>query len=251
MSMAWVAVGTVALGMGTSYLSSRAQSKAAGQAVDAQTAATMYGIDAQMEMFDRSMEMFQPFYDAGIEGLKKYERMPASARAPVLPSTSIDFEFDPNDKMYKIKQQEGEEAVNRALAARGMTNSRPGINALTDFNTKLIAEETDKQYGRAVDKYGRDYTSAMDKFNIENKITQQNLGKFADLINIGSGAAGSMGNAMNKVGGDVSSAYAELGKSSAEAEYKKGDYAAGLWQDVGSMPANLMGTYKYGKSAFG
>jgi len=237
------------LGLGTSLLSGEVQRKSASQASDAAALATKYGVDAQTEMFNKSIEQFKPFYEAGKRGVNKLEQAKTGAQAPILPSTEIPFVFDPNDKMYKIQQEEGERSINRALAARGMYNSRPGINALADFNRKLIAEETGRQYGRAVDKYGRDYTSAIDKFNIENKIAGQEYGKYLDLAKIGTGAAGSMGQSALQTGQGVASQYQSLGNTQANALYRGGQAQAGMWQDVGSIPTNTLAQYYYGKKA--
>ncbi len=84
---------------------------------------------------------------------------------PDLPD-QLDFKLDENDPIYKWKQGQAEKAVNRSLASRGMYNSRPGINALAEANMRVTADEVDKQYGRALDTYGRDYGRGMDLFNI-------------------------------------------------------------------------------------
>ncbi len=49
------------------------------------------------------------------------------------------------DPGYQWQQQQGEKAVNRALAARGMYNSRAGVNALSDFNQNLNADTYQRQ----------------------------------------------------------------------------------------------------------
>jgi hypothetical protein len=68
--------------------------------------------------------------------------------------------------MYQFQQQQGEEAINRALAARGMSNSSAAVNQLADFNTELNAMETEKAYDRAVDEYNRQYNQGMDQYGV-------------------------------------------------------------------------------------
>ena len=249
MSMMWVGVGSVALSAYATYKSGESQSKAISSASDASSAATIYGIDAQMDMFNKSMEQFKPFYDAGVNALSGMQNAPSGAEAPTLPSPDIKFEFDPNDQMYKIQQEEGEESINRALAARGMYNSRPGINALSDFNRKLIAQETQNQYGRAVDQYGREYSSAIDKFNIENTLAQQNYGKYQDIVKLGAGAASSMGQNALSTGGGVANTATQGGNTQANLAVQQGQAQAGMWQDIGSMPTNTLANYYYAKKA--
>lgn len=250
--MSWVAVAVGAstvIGVGASAISANAQRSAANKATDAASAATMYGVDAQMEQFNKAMEQFKPFWEAGVEGLKQLQRTRPGASEPQLPSTTIDFKFDPDDELYKIQQEEGEEAINRALAARNMYNSRPGINALSDFNRKLIAEETQNQYGRAVDKYNRDYTSAIDTFNIRNKLAGQEYGKWLDLTKIGAGAAQSAGAASIQTGQGVASSYNQLANTQFQGNMAAGQAQANLWQDIGSAPVNALASYYYGKKA--
>lgn len=241
--------GTALLGGVSSYMSSKAQSKAAGKAMDAQSTATMYGIDTQMEMFEKSMEQFKPFYEAGVRGISGLEGAPSGAEAPSFPSPDIAFKFDPEDQMYKIQREEGERAINRILASRGLHDSRPGINVLADFNRRLIAEETQKQYGRGVEQYGREYAGAMDKFNIENVLAQQEAGKYRDIVQMGAGAAGSMGQSALQTGQGVASQYGQMGGVQANALMRQGQAQAGMWQDIGTMPANILASYYYGQKA--
>ena len=249
MSMMWVGVGTVAVGAAASAYSADKQRSASNNAADAQERANQLGIDTQLEMFYKSLEQYKPFYNAGVNALSGMQNAPSGAEAPTLPSPDIKFEFDPNDQMYKIQQEEGEESINRALAARGMYNSRPGINALSDFNRKLIAQETQNQYGRAVDQYGREYSSAIDKFNIENTLAQQNYGKYQDIVKLGAGAASSMGQNALSTGQGVASQYGQIGNAQAQGAIGAGQAQAGLAQDIGALPTNTLASYYYGQQA--
>ena len=241
--------GAMVVGAGASYLAAKSQGKAAERAANAQAAASQQGIDTQLEMYYQSKTDYLPFYKAGVNALTGLQKTPSGAKAPTLPSTTIDFTFDPNDQMYKIRQEEGEEAINRALVARGLYGSRPGINALTDFNTKLIADEVSQQYGRAVDKYGRDYTTAIDEFNIENKLVGQEYGKYLDLTKLGAGAAQSMGQSAIQTGQGVATQYGQIGNALAQGQLGEGQAQAGMWQDIGGLPVNALASYYYGQKA--
>ena len=96
------------------------------------------------------------------------------------------FELNPDDPIYKWKQKQMEDAINRAAAARGNYNSRASINALGEGNMALAAQEMNDQYGRqltesgisndlANQRYGRGmgeyqlgYGQNMDTYNIKN-----------------------------------------------------------------------------------
>lgn len=50
--------------------------------------------------------------------------------------------------LYKFQEQEGTKALNRQLKARGLYGSGAGLESLQKFESQLIGEEGDKQYGR-------------------------------------------------------------------------------------------------------
>jgi len=74
-----------------------------------------------------------------------------SPELPDLPG-QVDFQFDETDPVYQFKLQQLNEQTNRALSARGLYDSRTGMNVLADTNMGLISSEADKQYQRLVDE---------------------------------------------------------------------------------------------------
>jgi hypothetical protein len=64
------------------------------------------------------------------------------------------FELNPDDPIYQWKQKQMEDSINRAAAARGNYNSRAAINALSEGNMALAAQEMDSQYGRQLTEHG-------------------------------------------------------------------------------------------------
>jgi len=236
-----MAIGTaaaIAIGIGGStilggIMGNDAQRSASNKAADAQAA----GIDTQMQMFNRSMEQFKPFYEVGVQNINNLQHVPAGAEAPILPSAT-NFEFDPESKSYKLATEDFTKKMNQQFAARGMYNSRPALNALSEGYRRLGAAEEEKQYNRQ-------YAAGMDKFNIENQLAQQTTAKYQDLVKLGAGAASSMGqNALN-TGQGISSAQTNMSNIALQ----QGQNQAGMWQDIGSAPFNaLVGNY-YGKKA--
>ena len=73
---------------------------------------------------------------------------------------AFDFQFDPQNALYLWQKKQGEEAINKAAAARGNYNSRAAINALSDFNQSLAAHEVGRQFDRAVTTHGIDFNRA-------------------------------------------------------------------------------------------
>lgn len=53
-----------------------------------------------------------------------------------------------NSPLYKFRRQEGERAINRQLASRGLYNSGAGLETLARFGAQLEGEESEKVYSR-------------------------------------------------------------------------------------------------------
>ena len=113
-----LALGLGALGLGAGYLGGQAQGA---------------GIDKAMGLTRKQMALYTPWREAGMEALGRLRN----------------FEFDPNDPSYQWRLGEGEKGIDQFLASRGLHGSRAGLNALTDFRSRLGAEEYGSQYGRA------------------------------------------------------------------------------------------------------
>jgi len=233
-----------------------ATKSAANTAAGAQISSTELGVEASLEMFDKAAKVLQPYIDAGYRGLAEYEAAPSGAEAPDLPEFEgeFDFEFDPDDPTYKLQQEDLERSVNRSLAARGGYNSRMGVNALADANRRLIADETGRQYGRAVDEYGRavdeygrEYGKATDEYNIENALTQQNLNKWFALANVGRGTATATGQIGSQTGGQISQAYQSQGNALSNIYSDEGRQLSNVYQNV--VP-NAIGSAYYGTKAY-
>jgi hypothetical protein len=58
------------------------------------------------------------------------------------------FKFNENDPAYRYKLEQATKAANENLAARGMYNSRAGLNLLDESGRAIMSDEYDKQYGR-------------------------------------------------------------------------------------------------------
>ena len=94
---------------------------------------TMMAIQAQMEMFNKTMEMYAPFREAGTS---------------VLPEMKAEASLSGTDPLYKWKQQQFEETTNRALAARGLWNSGTGLKAELQGEAGLEAQNTQEVWNR-------------------------------------------------------------------------------------------------------
>ena len=60
----------------------------------------------------------------------------------------LNFKLDPNDEVYKWRQEQTQRSINQAAAARGLYNSRPTINALSDADMALQESEVNRQFNQ-------------------------------------------------------------------------------------------------------
>jgi hypothetical protein len=172
---------------------------------------------------------------------------------PIIPEVLERDETDPftlpldeESPYYTWQQEQGEKALNRAMSARGKYDSSTAVNALSDFNRALGAEETERQYGRRVDAYGRRvdeysrrYGRIMDEYNLKN----QGYNRLMDLIRIGQSASGQEQLGATEAGRQIGSTYGNMGTARAGGELRQGEAWGQFWGGAGGVPANALSQY--------
>ena len=183
---------------------------------------------AQERMYNQTRSDFEPYRQAGVQALPQLQ----NAGLPNLPE-NFKFSMDPNDEIYRWKQEQGEEAINRALAARGLYNSRAGVNTIADFNKDLAAEESTMQYNRALEKYGLDYSRATDLYNTK-------YGNALNLANIGRGASTTTAQAGTNTANALANIYQNQGNQLGNIAMQG---AANKASSINSGIAGVLGAY--------
>ncbi len=203
---------------------------------------------------------------------------------PDLPGEDVfTGELDEASPYYKFQQELGERAINRAMQARGKFDSTTGINALSDFNRGLAAEEAERQYGRRADAYQRalgrygltqqheqmqygrrldarqralqnymlrrqamqdQYSRVMDLANLQ----QQEYNRILNQIGIGQAAAALQGQGATQAGQQMGSVYGQMGNALAAGELGQGQAWGGFWSGAGAMPYNMMAMNYYNQA---
>jgi|GEM_PF-5092077 len=123
---------------------------------------------------------------------------------------------------YAWQKQQGEEAVNRALAARGMHNSRAGVNALSDFNENLNANTY-----------------------------QQQVGNLYNLSNLGRGASATAASLGQNSATNLGNTYMNAGQSIGQGMVDKGQTEGSMWANALSVPLNMYQNYQYNNALTG
>ena len=179
-------------------------SDAAEKASRAYGKASKKAVKLQKEIYHQTRADMEPYRLTGYEALKDLKGVNLN-----LPE-NFQFEMDTGSDSYRWKQEQGEEAINRALAARGLYGSRAGLDTLSDFNRSLAADEYTDQYNRALQGYNLDYGKAMDLYNAK-------YGQISDLLNVGLGGQASVNAARQNMAQGIQNAYMQRADAQAQA----------------------------------
>lgn len=118
--------------------------------------------------------------------------------------------------LYDWQKQEGQRAIDAAMASRGKLGSSVAVNALADYTGRLGAEERQRQ-----------------------------IGDFMNLANIGRGAATQVGNVALSGGNALTNLQQGLAGNIGGLQQNLTQQRGSMWANIGSIPANLLATQQY------
>lgn len=179
-------------------LGSWLQYKGSQEAADAVKEGSDKSADIQGYMFDKAWGSYEPYRTLGESALPYLEYMTTGKGAP------LNIEDSP---MYTWQKDKGTKALNQQLAARGLYNSGAGVQSLSDFYSRLGAEESQRQYARVL-----------------------------DAANIGRGAATGQSAAAMSTGQSLGNLYYNTGNN-------LGQNRQGLYEGVGNQVVSGIGSY--------
>jgi hypothetical protein len=174
---------TSAAALGGAAISSKAASKAS----KAQVQASQDANAAQERMFQKQMELQEPFRQGGITAQDQIMQLLGIGGDKTATGYGslgkafgqTDFEQDPG---YAFRQAEGMKALERSAAARGMLSSGSTLKGIQRFGQDLASQE---------------YQNAFNRYQIERNAKlnplQSLMGAGQSATNVMTGAAGQMG----------------------------------------------------------
>lgn len=183
-------IGSAALG---AYSSNRAAKTAAG----ATTQATAASADAQREMFERQVELQEPWRQAGVNALA--EMQGRTGAMPPAFTGQVDLTQDPG---YAFRMSEGLKALERSAAARGGLLSGAQLKGAQRFGQDLASQEYQNAYNRALTAYNA---------NVAREGTGYN--RLAALAGVGQTATGALSGAAGQMGANLGNLYYNAGQS--------------------------------------
>jgi len=227
--MGWLDVlGTLGSGALEYYGSQKAadaQKDAARAATTASRGAAQDAISAQMQMFNRTADMSQPWRGMGEQALRKLFYRTTGPKHQ-FKEEAFNFEADPG---YQFRMNQGIEAVNRGASAAGMLDSGARNKDLIRFGQGIGSDE----YGRA---YNRWETNRNFQYNQQQNV----LNRLAAMAGVGQTAAAQTGQAASNAGANMSSAYSNFGNNAAQSAIYGGQGAASGYINAANSGSNML-----------
>lgn len=217
--------------------------------------AARYATDLQKAMFDKQIELQQPWQQAGVNALTKMQ-----GGEFALPES---FKYDPNsmyqDPGYEFRLSEGMNALNRSMAAKGLGVSGSNVKGALRYGQNLGSQEFGAAYGRALDEYNSRLNRSNTGYNrlaalsgvgqtANTALGSAASGYGANVGNIAMGNAATQGNAMMQRGNIAAQQYGTAGRALDQALNTDWSKVGQKFGFGGSTPVNFGGS---GSGTFG
>jgi len=210
-----MAIGTAAAILGAGVLGAAGSAYAANRASRAQQQAARQGIDAQERMFERQVQLQEPFRQAGLGaqnqlltllGLPGGAAGSAEYGSLTRPFSETDFQADPG---YAFRMSEGMKALERSAAARGGLLSGSTLKGTTRFGQDLASQE---------------YQNAFNRYQIERNAR---LNPLQSLMGAGQTSTNQLTSAAGQLGQGLAQGYGNLGQARASSYVGMGNALTG------------------------
>lgn len=231
------------------YLGADAVKDGARDAANIQREMLQKSLDYNNSVRDEARGLNQSSLSAGQNALDGFQNMDLTGRGREIAAQMQGLDFDSylkdpsDDPIFKWKQQQQEQAMNRQLASRGLYGSRAGLNALGNQNMELMADEVDKMYGRATDAYNRDYGALNDQFNFDQNLLNRDVGRYADLMNNGRSGINSILNAGAGAASNNTNAFSNAGSALSNSAMNKANATSNQWTGGANAINNGINNY--------
>jgi hypothetical protein len=192
--------------LGTTLIGSGIQANAAGKAVDAQAQSTNAAIAEQRRQFDLQRSDSAAYRDAGVNALSQFQTLNNT------PTTAADVMQDPG---YQFGLDQGQQAIDRKVAAMGGRVSGQAIKAAGRFGTNYATTG---------------YTAADQRRN-------DRLNRLASLAGIGQSATNASAAAGSAMANNISGLVTGQGNAAGGGIMARGN----IWANTANQLAALYG----------
>lgn len=197
-------MGSAVVGAGSSYLSSKEQSKAADKSATSSEAIADESIALQREMAEQQRSDFEPWRVAGEAALTQLQEGIASGAFTV---GEVDVTQDPG---YQFRMDQGVDALDSSAAARGRLLSGAQQQAVTDYAQNTASNE----YANA---YAREANEKATQYNMLSSLSQGGQSSAAGQAQASSNLATQSTNTLSGLSSDLSNSSYASGQARAGA----------------------------------
>ena len=205
-------------------------SEAGGRAYDRQAAAMEEANKFQREAYDESKSRFNPYIEAGnksfndLVGMTNSYKDFSEADGPYKGHSGVftmkDFKTDHG---YNFRMSEGQKAIDRSAASRGMSQSGATLKALARFGQNTASQE----YNNAYNRFNQDYGNSYNRYNMDQ---DRRFNRVGNISNMGFQANQSLAGMNQSFGNQMAQNAISLGNAGANYEMNKNNTMRDLWK---------------------
>lgn len=224
--IATAVVGGAVIGAYATSQSAKTQAKAAESAAEAQAQSAQYAADVQREMFNKQVELQEPWRKAGVNALAQMEA--ERAGMPAAFTGQVNLSQDPG---YAFRLSEGMKALERSAAARGGLLSGAQMKGIQRYGQDMASQEYANAYNRALTEYNA---------RVNRESTGYN--RLAALAGVGQTSTGQLSSAAGQLGSGLAGTYGQMGQAQAAGILGAGEARASGYLGMANSLNKALGT---------
>jgi hypothetical protein len=181
-------------GAGASIASAVMGSNAASDASNLQYQSSQDALNFQKQVYGNEQAQIQPYLQSGQNALGAINSNLNALTAgfdPTKAGLSAQFKYGPDDFQvdpgYQFALQQGQQAIERSAAAKGVLNSGGTLKNLTGYTAGVASQQYNTARSRALNEYQQNYANA---FNTYENNQSNAFNRLATLAGQGLSATG-------------------------------------------------------------
>ena len=199
-------MGLEIIGAGLNYKASKkasqAQQEGAAQASDVAKDTADKQLELQRQIWEKQQADQKPYLEQGAYGISRLGDLMKQGQGQLnnpfdsyLASKGLaGGKFDTNNPAYQFQLKQGQQALDRSAAARGMGYSGAQMKAAQEYGQGMASQQYDKEYNRASGEFG-------DYYNRLAGLAQGGQQATTSLQNAGNQYATGASNTLGSLGG--------------------------------------------------
>ena len=173
--------------LGSAVIGGLMSNKAASTSASATQQAAQTSADVQREMFNKQVELQEPWRQAGMNALTQMQGQ--TNAMPAAFTGKVDLTQDPG---YAFRLEEGLKGLERSAAARGGLMGGAQMKAMEKYGQGMASQEYQNAYQRALDAY-----------NSQMNLSNVGYNRLASMAGLGQTTANQLSSAAGQYGSNI------------------------------------------------